>query len=82
MCQKTPCTVPGFECYVSDTFEAPYSVMTYLCKEKHLNSVPIFSDDTLAEDVERSGINKYFIGKKLHTVKVLGRGMSFFFTDD
>ena len=56
-------------CYVSDALDAPPAVMTHLCKERRINAVPIFRDGTLAEDVERRGVTKYFIGKNLHTVK-------------
>ena len=76
ICQTTPCRIPGFECYVSETFEAPESVMTHLCKEKHLNKVPIFREDTPASsltEIARSGFIKYFIGKDMHTVRNLSR---------
>ena len=66
---------------MSETFEAPPAVLTHLCKEKRINTVPIFSDDTRAEDVERRGFKKYFIGKRLHTVRDnsrFGLGMGFF----
>ena len=54
---------------MSDAFEAPPAVLTHLCKEKRINTVPIFSDDTRAEDVEKKGFTKYFIGKRLHSVR-------------
>ena len=81
LCQTRPCTIPGFVCYVSDALEAPPAVMTHLCKERRINAVPIFRDGTLAEDVERRGVTKYFIGKNLHTVKNnsrVGMGMLVF----
>ena len=57
--------------------------MTHLCKERRINAVPIFSDGTRAEDVERQGFTKYFIGKRIHTVRKnshLGCGMLVFFS--
>ena len=69
LCQTKPCSIPGFECYVSDALEAPPAVMTHLCKEKRINTVPIFSDDTRAEVVERGGFKRYFIGKRQHFVR-------------
>ena len=69
LCHTRPCAIPGFECYVSEAIEAPPAVLTHLCKEKRINTVPIFSDNTRAEDVERKGFTRYFIGKRLHSVR-------------
>ena len=83
LCQTKPCTIPGFECYVSDAFEAPPAVRTHLCKERRINTVPIFRDGTRAEDVERQGFTKYFIGTRMHTVRKnshLGCGMLILFS--
>ena len=83
LCQTRPCTIPGFVCYVSDALDAPPAVMTHLCKERRINAVPIFRDGTRAEDAERQGFTKYFIGKNLHTVRKnahLGCGMLVFFS--
>jgi chromosome segregation ATPase len=61
--------IPGFVSFVSDTFKAPLAVKSHLVKSKGLNKVPIFQEGSQPVAIEKSGITRYFVGKKFYIVK-------------
>ena len=36
----------GFECYVTDLFDAPKSVFQFLCEKYHLHNIPVGTAET------------------------------------
>jgi chromosome segregation ATPase len=55
--------------YLSDMYDAPDAVNAYLCRQKNLHSVPVFSEENSNSGQLKQKFNNYYIGMQKFNVR-------------